>query len=162
MRILGIDPGCERTGYALIESDGSRHSVVTYGAIATARRSPFHKRLQKIYTGLRAILQQQKADVMAIEEVFYAANVQAALKLGHARGVALLVAAEFELPVHEYSALEIKRAIVGYGRAEKQQVQGMVQLLLRMPEPPAPDDAADALAVAICHSHQSGFGVGPT
>ncbi len=154
MRILGIDPGSESTGYGIIESDGSRHVAVVYGAVKTQARRPFQERLLKIYTDLSGILSREKPEVMAIEGIFYAANVQSALRLGHARGVALLVAAQWNLAVFEYSPLEIKNAIVGYGRAEKSQVQGMVKFLLQLPETPTPDDAADALAVAICHAHR--------
>jgi crossover junction endodeoxyribonuclease RuvC len=154
MRILGIDPGSGSTGYGIIETDGSRHTAVAFGAIKTHNRQPFHERLLKIHMELCAILAREKADVVAIEEVFYATNVQSALKLGHARGVALLVAAQHGLPVCEYSPLEIKSAVVGYGRAEKVQIQSMVRLLLNLPEIPAPHDAADALAVAICHAHR--------
>ncbi len=154
MRILGIDPGSEATGYGIIESDGTYHHSVLFGVIKTKPRRPFQERLLKIHTDLTEILSREKAQVMAIEEVFYAANVQSALRLGHARGVALLVAAQQGLSVFEYSPLEIKSAIVGYGRAEKTQVQGMVRFLLRLPEVPASDDAADALAVAICHAHR--------
>ena len=153
MRILGIDPGSETTGYGLIESDGSCHSAVAYAAIRTQSRRPFAVRLFQIYTELSRLLEREKAEVLAIEEVFHAVNVQSALRLGHARGVALLVAAQHALPVFEYSPLEIKSGIVGYGRAEKQQVQSMVQFLLKLPELPPPD-AADALAVAVCHAHQ--------
>lgn len=155
MRILGIDPGSEITGFGLIESDGSRHSSVLFGAIRTSPRRAFHERLLQIYTQLMKITAHEEIHVVAVENVFYSANVQSALKLGHARGVALLVAAQQGLPVFEYSPLEIKSAIVGYGRAEKSQVQMMVKLLLRLPETPTPDDAADALAVAICHSHHA-------
>ena len=155
MRILGIDPGSDTTGYGLIESDGSRHSSILFGAIRTSPRLAFHERLLQIYTQLTEILCHEQIHAVAIENVFYSANVQSALKLGHARGVALLVAAQQGLPVFEYSPLEIKNAIVGYGRAEKSQVQMMVRLLLSLPETPTPDDAADALAVAICHSHRS-------
>jgi len=156
MRILGIDPGSGSTGYGIIETDGSRHRDILYGAIKTHPRRPFHERLLKIYTELSDILAREKADVMAIEEVFHATNVQSALRLGHARGIALLVAAQQGLPVYEYSPLEIKSAVVGYGRAEKSQIQMMVRLLLSLPEIPSPDDAADALAVAICHAHRLG------
>ena len=154
MRICGIDPGSERTGYGIVETDGSRHKSILFGVIRTSSRRPFHARLLKIYDELSAILSREKADIMAIEGVFYSSNVQSALKLGHVRGVALLVAAQQKLTVAEYSPLEIKSAIVGYGRAEKSQVQAMVQFLLRLPEIPTPDDAADALAVAICHSNR--------
>jgi crossover junction endodeoxyribonuclease RuvC len=159
MRILGVDPGSESTGYGLIESDGSEHSVILYGAIKTPANQPFYNRLLNIYNGLTGLLDREPADVIAVEEVFYAANVQSALKLGHARGVVLLVAAQRRLPLYEYSPLEIKRGIVGYGRAEKAQVQGMVAFVLRMPEAPTPDDAADALAVAVCHAHRMRRGV---
>ncbi len=155
MRILGIDPGSETTGYGIIESDGSLHTSILFGTIKTHSRRPFPERLLKIHDDLMDVLVRERADVMAIEEVFYAANVQSALKLGHARGVALLVAARQSLPVFEYSALEIKSAIVGYGRAEKAQVQSMVRFLLRLAEIPSPNDAADALGVAICHAHRT-------
>ena len=154
IRILGIDPGSGSTGYGIIETDGSRHGAIVFGAIRTQARRPFHHRLLQIYDGLSDILAREKADVVAIEDVFYATNVQSALKLGHARGIPLLIAAQNGLPVHEYSPLEIKSAVVGYGRAEKAQVQAMVRMLLGLPEIPAPDDAADALAVAICHAHK--------
>jgi len=154
MRILGIDPGSGSTGYGIIETDGSRHAAIIYDAIKTNPRKPFHERLLKIHSDLVDILAHEKADVMAIEEVFHATNVQSALRLGHARGVALLLAAQLGMDVYEYSPLEIKSAVVGYGRAEKTQVQKMVQLLLHLPTTPSPDDAADALAVAICHAHQ--------
>jgi crossover junction endodeoxyribonuclease RuvC len=154
MRILGIDPGSGSTGYGLIDTDGSRHRAILFGAIKTQTRQPFHVRLLNIHRDLTKILSGEKADVMAIEEVFHATNVQSALRLGHARGIALLVAAQQGLEVCEYSPLEIKKAVVGYGRAEKSQIQTMVQLLLGLPEIPSPDHAADALAVAICHAHR--------
>ncbi len=154
MRILGIDPGIGSTGYGIIETDGSRHHAVLFGAIATQTRRPFPVRLLKIHQGLSQILAREGADIMAIEEVFHATNVQSALKLGHARGIALLVAAQHGLEVCEYSPLEIKSAVVGYGRAEKTQIQLMVRLLLGLSEIPSPDHAADALAVAICHAHR--------
>jgi crossover junction endodeoxyribonuclease RuvC len=154
MRILGIDPGCEFTGYGIIETDGSQHVSILFGAIKTQLHQPLHERLLTIYTGLSSILSAEQVHAVAIEEVFYAANVQSAIKLGQARGVALLAAGQHHLPVFEYSALEIKSSIVGYGRAEKAQVQAMVRFLLKLGEVPRPD-AADALAVAICHSHMS-------
>ena len=154
MRILGIDPGSGSTGYGIIETDGSEHKIVLYGAIKTQARRPYQKRLLKIHTELSHILSREQADIMAVEGVFHAANVQSAIKLGHARGIALLVAAQHGLTVFEYSPLEIKSAVVGYGRAEKSQIQTMVRLILDLPEIPAPDDAADALAVAICHANR--------
>jgi crossover junction endodeoxyribonuclease RuvC len=154
MRILGIDPGSGSTGYGIIDTDGSQHRAILYGVIKTNSKRPFHERLLKIHSDLAEILSREKADIMAVEEVFHATNVQSALRLGHARGVALLVAAQHGLDVCEYSPLEIKNAVVGYGRAEKTQVQAMVRLLLNLPEIPSPNDAADALAVAICHAHR--------
>ena len=154
MRILGIDPGSGATGYGIIESDGSNHACILFGAITTHVRQPFHQRLLKIHSELSNILSREKAEIMAIEEVFHATNVQSALRLGHARGIALLAAAQNGLSVFEYSPLEIKSAVVGYGRAEKTQIQSMVRLLLNLPEIPTPDHAADALAVAICHAHR--------
>lgn len=154
MRILGVDPGSGATGYGMIETDGMRHRTVLFGAVTTSARRPFAERLLEIFEGLDAVLVREPADVMAIEGVFHSVNIQAALKLGHARGVALVVAARRGLDVREYSPLEIKSAVVGYGRAEKTQVQTMVQLILGLPEIPTPDHAADALAVAICHAHR--------
>jgi crossover junction endodeoxyribonuclease RuvC len=154
MRILGIDPGSGSTGYGIIETDGSYLKAILFGAIKTNQRQPFHERLLKIHQGLNKILEHEKADVMAIEEVFYATNVQSALRLGHARGVALLVGAQQGLSIFEYSPLEIKSAVVGYGRAEKGQIQTMVRLLLGLSVVPTPNDAADALAIAICHAHR--------
>lgn len=151
---MGVDPGSGTTGYGIIETDGSTHRTVLYGSIKTPSSRPFHQRLLKIYDELSRILTREKADVVAIEDVFYATNVQSALKLGHARGIPLLVAAQKELPVYEYSPLEVKNAVAGYGRADKAQVQAMVQFLLELPQVPTPDDAADALAVAICHAHR--------
>jgi crossover junction endodeoxyribonuclease RuvC len=154
MRVLGIDPGSGSTGYGIIDTDGSEHEAVVYGAIKTQARRPYQERLLKIHTELGRILSREQPEVMAIEGVFHAVNVQSALKLGHARGIALLVAAQHGLAVYEYSPLEIKNAVVGYGRAEKSQIQTMVRLILDLPEIPAPDDAADALAAAICHANR--------
>jgi len=156
-RILGVDPGIGSTGYGIIETDDANHKAVIFGAIKTSSHKPFHQRLLHIYTELSQILSQEKADILAIEDVFYAKNVQSALKLGHARGIPMLIAAQHDLPVFEYSPLEVKKAVVGYGRAEKRQVQTMVQMLLNLPEAPSPDDAADALAVAICHANRMGL-----
>ena len=156
MRILGIDPGSERTGYGCVESDGSRHRLVDCGAIATRAAAPFPDKLLEIHTRLAALLRRHGPDCVAIENLFHAVNVRSALKLGHARGVAMLAAVEAGVPVVEYTPAEIKRAVVGYGRAEKPQVQHMVKLILGLAAAPAPHDAADALAVAICHLHASG------
>jgi crossover junction endodeoxyribonuclease RuvC len=153
VRIFGIDPGSERTGYGCIETDGSRHRLVACGAIAMPPRTEFAERLLAIHEGLRALLLEYHPDCIAIEDVFHARNVRSALKLGHARGVALLAATQAGVPVAAYSPAEVKRAVVGYGRAEKHQVQQMVCLLLGLASAPSPYDASDALAIAICHLH---------
>ena len=153
MRIFGIDPGSERTGYGCVESDGRRHVLVACGAVAAPPGDTFPNRLARIHSELSALLTSHRPDCVAIENVFHAANVRSALKLGHARGVAMLAAVEAGCDVVEYTPAEIKRAVVGYGRAEKHQVGQMVKLLLGLSAPPSPHDAADALAVAICHLH---------
>jgi crossover junction endodeoxyribonuclease RuvC len=151
MRILGIDCGTEHTGYGLIESDGRSHRMIAAGCIRTRPKEPLEIRLLAIARGLREVIGAHTPDAAAVEEVFYAQNVKTALKLSHARGVVLLTMAEAGLPVGEYSPLEIKTSVVGYGRAEKHQVQMMVTSLLRLEEPIASEDACDALAVAMCH-----------
>jgi crossover junction endodeoxyribonuclease RuvC len=153
VRIFVIDPGSERTGYGCVESDGRRHVLVACGAVAAPAGDTFPNRLARIHSELSALLSSHRPDCVAIENVFYAANVRSALKLGHARGVAMLAAVEAGCDVVEYTPAEIKRAVVGYGRAEKQQVGQMVKLLLGLAAAPTPHDAADALAVAICHLH---------
>ena len=153
MRVFGIDPGSVRTGYGCVETDGSRHRIVMCGAVGAPASASFSKKLFEIHRRLVELLAESGADSVAIEDIFYATNVRSALKLGHARGVAMLAAAQSGLPVVEYTPAEIKRAVVGYGRAEKRQVQHMVKLLLGLAAVPSPHDAADALAVAICHVH---------
>jgi crossover junction endodeoxyribonuclease RuvC len=153
VRIFGIDPGSERTGYGCIDTDGSRHRLVACGAISVPTRAAFAERLLAIHEGLRALLLEHHPDCVAIEDVFHARNVRSALKLGHARGVALLAATQAGVPVVAYTPAEVKRAVVGYGRAEKHQVQQMVCLLLGLASAPSPYDASDALAIAICHLH---------
>jgi crossover junction endodeoxyribonuclease RuvC len=155
VRVFGIDPGSVRTGYGCVESDGSRHHLVLCGAVATPPRASFPEKLLAIHRQLAALLASARPDCVAVENLFYATNVRSALQLGHARGVALLAAMEIGVPVIEYTPAEIKRAVVGYGRAEKVQVQQMIKLLLGLSAPPSPHDAADALAVAICHLHHS-------
>ncbi len=154
MRVFGIDPGSERTGYGCVESDGRRHQLVACGAISTVGAASFAARLAVIHGQLVQLLRQCQPDLVAVENVFHAVNVRSALKLGHARGVAMLAAVEAGLDVAEYTPTEIKRAVVGYGRAEKTQVQQMVKLLLGLAAVPSPHDAADALAVALCHVHR--------
>jgi crossover junction endodeoxyribonuclease RuvC len=153
VRIFGIDPGSERTGYGCVETDGSRHRIVACGAISTHALALFPDKLLEIHSRLAALLTECRPEAVAIENLFHAVNVRSALKLGHARGVAMLAAVEAGVPVFEYTPAEVKRAVVGYGRAEKPQVQHMVKLLLGLAAVPSPHDAADALAVAICHVH---------
>jgi len=155
MLIFGIDPGSERTGYGCIESDGRRHRLVASGSLSAPNGASFPQRLQAIHEGLSALLAEHGPSCVAIENIFHAKNVRSALRLGHARGVALLAASSAGVPVVEYTPAEIKRAVVGFGRAEKQQVGQMVKLLLALDAVPTPHDAADALAVAICHIHSS-------
>ena len=153
MRIFGIDPGSERTGYGCVETDGRRHRLIACGAIAAVTAGAFPNRLALIHRELTArLIECRPADVV-VENLFYASNARSALKLGHARGVAILAAVEAGCRIVEYTPAEVKRAIVGYGRADKRQVQQMIKLLLGLDRMPSPHDAADALAVAICHAH---------
>ena len=158
MRVLGIDCGTEYTGYGVVDlvSDDRKNDrlvCVICGAIKVSPRDPMPMRLSNISIGLRDLISRHQPDRVAIEEVFYATNVKSALKLGQVRGVAMLAAATAGLVVSEYSPLSIKSAVVGYGRAEKHQVQQMVARLLNLDDIPEPADAADALAIAICHLH---------
>ncbi len=156
MRVLGVDCGSERTGYGVIETDGVEHRMIAAGVIRTSPKRPFEERLLEIAKGLRRLIGEHAPEAAAVEEVFYSANVKTALKLAHVRGIALLAIAEAGIRLAEYSPLEIKMSVVGYGRAEKSQVQTMTQSLLRLPEAIESEDAADALAVAICHAtHES-------
>ena len=151
MRILGIDCGCERTGYGVIDTDGRAHRMVAAGVIRTNPKQGMESRLLEISRGLREVIGSYGPQAAAVEEVFHSQNTKTALKLAHVRGVALLAIAEAGLELGEYSPLEVKTSVVGYGRAEKQQVQLMVQNLLGLAEPEA-EDASDAIAVAICHA----------
>jgi crossover junction endodeoxyribonuclease RuvC len=153
VRIFGIDPGSERTGYGCVETGGGRHRLIACGAITARAADAFPQRLARIHRELTALLIECRPDCVAVENLFHAKNAASALKLGHARGVAMLAAVEAGCEVVEYTPTEIKRAVVGYGRAEKHQVQQMVKLLLGLDKAPSPHDAADALAVAICHLH---------
>jgi len=154
MRVLGIDCGGEQTGYGVVEQlAGQPLLCLAVGAIKLSPREALELRLRRIFERLTALMAEFEPEVVAIEDVFHAANAKSALQLGHVRGVAMLAAASAGLSVVAYSPLSIKSAVVGYGRAEKSQVQVMVARLLRLPEPPEPADAADALAIAICHLH---------
>lgn len=155
MRIFGIDPGSARTGYGCVESAGSRHHLVICGHLSAPAHATFPEKLKHIHAGLVALLARHRPDGVAVEGIFHARNVRSALTLGHARGVVLLAACEAGLPVFEYSPAEVKRAVVGFGRAEKQQVQQMVKLLLGLETAPSPHDVSDALAIAVCHLHSA-------
>jgi crossover junction endodeoxyribonuclease RuvC len=156
MRVLGIDCGTEYTGFGVVElATSGRLHCLTCGAIRLSPREPLPTRLNRIYSRLDELIREHQPDQIAIEDVFYALNVKSALKLGQVRGVAMLAAAAAGLEVAEYAPLSIKSAVVGYGRAEKQQVQHMVTRLLELAELPEPADASDALAIAICHLHTS-------
>ncbi|HXP84367.1 MAG TPA: crossover junction endodeoxyribonuclease RuvC [Bryobacteraceae bacterium] len=152
MRVLGIDCGTERTGWGVIDSDGRRHTVVSHGVIRTSSAKPLAERLSAIGREVRALLSANSLDAAAVEEVFFSLNVKTALKLAHVRGVVLAAIADAGVALGEYSPLEVKTSVVGYGRAEKSQVQLMVRTLTGLRGVIETEDASDALAVAICHA----------
>ena len=150
MLILGVDPGSLRTGYGAIDTDGRRHRLVEKGAIAPPRRSSLPERLRHIHASLTALIHRLGPDLLAVEDVFHAANTRTALVLGHVRGVVLLAGAQAGLPVHEFPPATVKQQVTGFGRADKKQVAFMVARILEMPGPGEAGDASDALAVALC------------
>ncbi len=154
MRVLGIDCGTEKTGFGVIETNGVAHRMIAAGVIRTRVADPLAQRLAQIASELRLLIADHRPDSVAVEEVFHSVNARSSLKLAHVRGVALLMAAEAELPLGEYSPMEVKMSVVGYGRAEKSQVQLMIRSILKL-ESTQPEDASDALAVAICHATQT-------
>src|SRR5215210_5379165 len=156
MRVLGIDPGSETTGWGIVEGEARRYRLVEYGTIKASPRERFPARLLKIHEGIEAVIERFKPEACSVEEAFYATNVKVALKLGQVRGVLLLAAERAKVEIHEYSPRLIKQTVVGYGNAEKHQVQEMVRVLLSLKSIPEPHDAADALAIAICHFHHAG------
>jgi len=153
--VLGIDPGTAITGYGLVREDDEGLALVGYGVITTPAGQPLPERLQTIYRGLADVIREHQPEQAAVEELFFSRNVRTALSVGHARGVVLLALADAGLQVYEYKPLEVKQAITGYGGADKQQVQEMVRMLLDLERVPQPDDAADAVAVAVCHIHSA-------
>ena len=155
MKVLGIDPGSETLGWGVVEGSGSKYSAVEFGTIKSSPRESFARRLLKISEGVEAVIARFQPDVLSVEEAFYAVNVKTALKLGQVRGVVLLAGEKNGLEIAEYSPRLIKKTVVGYGNAEKHQVQEMVRLLLKLKTVPQPHDAADALAIAICHFHHA-------
>ena len=155
MRILGIDPGYALMGYGIIEKNGNRFSVCDYGSISTQAGAPMPQRLKFLYSSLMDIIAQWQPEEAAIEELFYNTNAKTVINVGQARGVAILACINLGIEIAEYTPLQIKQALVGYGRAEKQQVQYMIQRILGLKEVPKPDDAADALALALCHARSA-------
>lgn len=155
MRVLGIDPGSETTGWGVVEGDARRYSLVAFGTVKASARERFAARLLKIHTGVAELLARYRPDVCAVEESFVAVNAKTALKLGHVRGVVLVAAEAAGVEIAEYAPRLVKQTVVGYGAAEKHQVQEMVRVLLALKEAPAPFDASDALAVALTHLHHA-------
>lgn len=156
MRILGIDPGYAILGYGIIEMKGNHFKVIDYGAVTTDSKMEMPDRLKVLYNSLMEIIAEYEPEVASIEELFFNTNAKTAILVGQARGVAVLACANSGLDIEEYTPLQIKQALVGYGRAEKKQVQLMVKTILNLKEIPKPDDTADALAAAVCHGHSAG------
>lgn len=156
MRIIGIDPGYAIVGYGVVDFDGVRFNTVGYGAITTKAETPFSKRLKAIYDDMITLIDKYKPDSMSIERLYFNTNTTTAIDVAQARGVILLAAEEKALKVSEYTPLQVKQAITGYGKAEKHQVMEMVKSLLSLPAVPKPDDTADALALTVCHGHSAG------
>lgn len=153
MRILGIDPGIAIVGFGFIDKQGSKVIPVQYGCIKTEAHTPEEARLLQVYDAMKQLIDQYKPDAVAVEKLFFNRNVTTAMTVSQARGVLVLAAVQSGLPVAEYTPMQVKQAIVGYGKAEKQQVQELVRMFLKLQAAPKPDDVADALAVAICHAH---------
>ncbi len=152
MKILGIDPGTATTGFGLIEKSGAKLNKLDAGVISTPKTEPMHDRLKMLYDDLTELVKQYQPDRMAVEKLFFTNNITTAMSVSQARGIVLLVAAEHNIELAEYTPLQVKMSVAGYGQAEKKQVQEMVKKILKLNTIPKPDDAADALAIAICHS----------
>lgn len=155
-RIIGIDPGYAIVGYGVVDSDGYRFRTVDYGSLMTASDTPFERRLEQIWDGLCAVLNRHKPSAMAVERLYFTTNQKTAIDVAQARGTILLCAVKHGVEVFEYTPLQVKQAVAGYGKAEKHQVQQMTKTILNLEAVPRPDDTADALAIAICHGHSSG------
>ena len=156
MLILGIDPGYAIVGYGVLDYKNNHFTVVDYGAITTQAGVPFNRRLEIIYDELTALIEKHKPEAMSVEKVFYNNNAKTVIDVSQARGVIMLAAQKCRVPVFEYTPLQVKQSVVGYGRAEKKQIQDMTKRILNLEAVPKPDDTADALAMAICHGHASG------
>ena len=161
MRILGIDPGLAIVGWGVIDYDKAKIRPIAYGAIRTPQGIPTEDRLAMIYDGMNQLIGKYHPDEMSIEELFFTNNITTGIRVAEARGVSLLAAKQAGLPMQEYTPMQVKQAVVGYGKAEKQQVIAMVTSLLGLKEPPKPDDTADALAIAICHAHSGASRLAP-
>lgn len=157
MRVLGLDPGLAITGYGLVEASGERLTPLAYGVVRTNAQDPLPQRLRQLYRRVGELIARHAPDAGAVEELFFSTNTRTAMTVGHARGVLLLALAEADIPLAEYTPMQVKLAITGYGGADKSQMQEMVRLLLSLDHIPRPDDAADALGVAICHHHSTRF-----
>lgn len=156
MIILGIDPGYAIVGWGIIDYTANRFSVIDYGAVTTEAKTPFNERLEVVYDGVEDIIKRYKPSALAIEKLFYNTNAKTVIDVAQARGVINLAAVKNSVPIFEYTPLQVKQSVVGYGRAEKKQVQEMTRVILKLEKIPKPDDTADALAMAICHAHASG------
>lgn len=156
MRILGIDPGYAIVGYGVLDYEANRFKTVDYGAILTPAKTPFCDRLEKIFDEICTIIRNNRVDVLSIEKLYFNSNTTTAIDVAQARGVILLAAKKFKVPVFEYTPLQVKQAVTGYGRAEKHQIMELTRILLKLDSVPKPDDTADALAIAICHGHNAG------
>ncbi|MBR1970435.1 MAG: crossover junction endodeoxyribonuclease RuvC [Clostridia bacterium] len=157
MRILGIDPGLAIVGYGVVDKEGNAYKTIYYDAITTQAHTPIENRIKIIYDEINLIIEKFKPDVLSIEELFFNNNAKTALAVGQARGVVLLSAVEHNIPIYEYTPLQVKQALTGYGRASKMQIQQMMKSMLGLKEIPKPDDVADALAIAICHGNSMKF-----
>ncbi len=153
MRILGIDPGYAILGYGIVDFDNNHFKVIDYGAITTDKDQPMPERLKDLYSGISNIIDLYRPDMTAVEELFFNKNVKTAILVAQARGAVITAVTNKDIPLFEYTPLQIKQALVGYGRAEKNQVQQMVKVILNLDKVPKPDDVADALAVAVCHGN---------
>ncbi len=151
--VLGIDPGIAITGYGLLKMENGRYSALDYGCLRTPAGQKLPQRLLAVFQGICTIIDQYKPGIMAVEQLFFCKNIRTATQVGESRGAILTAAAVHNIPIAEYTPLQVKQAVAGYGRAEKKQVQQMVTMILKLAKPPTPDDAADALAVALCHLH---------
>lgn len=161
MRILGIDPGLAIVGWGVIEYEKAKILPVAFGSIRTPQGIPTEDRLAMIYDGMKEIISRYRPDEMSIEELFFTNNITTGIRVAEARGISLLAAKQANLPLQEYTPMQVKQAVVGYGKAEKKQVIAMVTSLLGLREPPKPDDTADALAIAICHAHSGASRLAP-